>query len=217
MNPPPRVRRDSAEAQDELRRSAIDAALLLFAGGGLQAVSMRAVAQACGVTPMALYRYFDGKDALLLALWDHVLQGLARALAAAEQPPASAAERMRSSLRVFIAHWEANPEHFKLVFAPGGAVMAAGDPRLTGGAVYRGLLDGALALVRDFAREQGLPETHVLLARDLRHALVTGYLQARLVNRRYPWSDLDALREATIEAVLLGVTACLRGPASMAP
>ncbi|MFY9513136.1 MAG: TetR/AcrR family transcriptional regulator [Rubrivivax sp.] len=211
---PSRVRRDSAEAQDELRRAAIDAALLLFAGGGLGAVSMRAVAQACGVTPMALYRYFDGKDELLLALWDHVLQGLAQALAASDQAASSAAARMRSSLRVFIVHWEHNPEHYKLVFS-GGSALVGSDPRVTGGPVYQGLLASSAALLRDYAREQGLPEDHVLLARDLRHAMVMGYLHARLVNLRYPWSNLDALREATIDAVLLAVTACLRGPASM--
>ena len=47
------------------------------------------------------------------------------------------------------------------------------------------------------------------LARDLRMALLVGYLHARLVNRRWPWGDFDALRDASLNAIAAGIEACL--------
>lgn len=211
MTSNPRIRRDTAEAQAELRRCAIDAALALFAAGGVDAVSMRAVALACNVTPMALYRYFDSKAELLLALWEHVLTGLVAALDAAEQPHAGAGERLRANVQAFIAHWEAHPEHFRLVYMSSGNAVMTNDPRVTGVPVYRTLLDSAMRLTQAFAVEQGLPTERCALARDLRHALLVGYLHSRIVNLRYPWSDLDALRSAVVDSVLLSVENCLRG------
>jgi AcrR family transcriptional regulator len=208
----PRVRRDTPEAQAELRRCAVEAALALFAAGGVDAVSMRAVAAACSVTPMALYRYFESKTELLLALWEHVLQALMAALDAADRVPGSASARLRASVQVFLAHWEAHPEHFKLVYMSSCTSLMTRDPRFTGVTVYRGLLDSSLRLTQEFAGEQGLPTERALLARDLRHALMVGYLHSRLVNLRYPWSDLEALRDAVVDSVLLSVTNCLRGP-----
>ncbi|MDX6698530.1 MAG: hypothetical protein QOE65_1927 [Solirubrobacteraceae bacterium] len=50
------------------RERILDAAAALAADEGLGALSMRRLAQALDVWPMALYRYFDDKDALLDAL-----------------------------------------------------------------------------------------------------------------------------------------------------
>ncbi|HVV35020.1 MAG TPA: TetR/AcrR family transcriptional regulator C-terminal domain-containing protein [Acidimicrobiales bacterium] len=48
----------------------MEAALCLSTPGGLSCVSMRALAGALGVTPMALYRHFANKDEVLLAVTD---------------------------------------------------------------------------------------------------------------------------------------------------
>jgi AcrR family transcriptional regulator len=207
------VRRDSAEARDELRRDALAAAHELFAQGGLDAVSMRGVAARVGVTPMALYRYFDGKPALLVGLWQSVLEGLAASLQAARRPGDSAELRVRASMRAFVGHWEAQPQHFRLVYASPGSSIMSRDPQLLSAPVYRELLADAQALTADFARGRGLPTTHVALARDLRHAMLVGYLHSRIVNVRYPWSDLDALREVVIESIPDAMARCLARPA----
>jgi len=51
------------------------AARALFRAGGVEAVTVRGVAARVGVTPMAIYRHFAGKEALIDAL---VLEGLDR-------------------------------------------------------------------------------------------------------------------------------------------
>jgi AcrR family transcriptional regulator len=58
------------------RQEILDAALALADEGGLDAVSMRAVAQRVGVTAMALYPHFGSKDALLDGLVGRVLADL---------------------------------------------------------------------------------------------------------------------------------------------
>ncbi|WP_217371083.1 TetR/AcrR family transcriptional regulator [Nonomuraea antri] len=54
----------------------LDAALAIADERGLDALSMRAVAERVGVTPMALYGYFRNKDELLDGLVGRLLTGL---------------------------------------------------------------------------------------------------------------------------------------------
>jgi AcrR family transcriptional regulator len=61
------------------------AAWKLFAAGGIDAVSLRRVAVKVGVTPMAIYRHFANKDALIDALVIDALDRWSGRLAAIDQ------------------------------------------------------------------------------------------------------------------------------------
>lgn len=54
------------------------AARALFERGGAEAVSMRRVAEAVGLTPMAIYRHFPSRDALLKRISDDSFDEIAR-------------------------------------------------------------------------------------------------------------------------------------------
>ncbi|MFB4264667.1 TetR/AcrR family transcriptional regulator [Nonomuraea sp. GTA35] len=69
----------------------LDAALAIADERGLDALSMRAVAERIGVTPMALYGYFRNKDELLDGLVGRLLTELAPA-----EPGGSWQERLAS-------------------------------------------------------------------------------------------------------------------------
>jgi TetR/AcrR family tetracycline transcriptional repressor len=56
------------------RRAVIEAALAVADEGGLEAISFRRLASELGVTPMALYRYVDSKEELLLGIADRVFE-----------------------------------------------------------------------------------------------------------------------------------------------
>jgi TetR/AcrR family tetracycline transcriptional repressor len=58
------------------REAILDRALAVADAEGIDAVSVRRLAREFGVTPMALYWHFDGKEALLHALGDRLLSGL---------------------------------------------------------------------------------------------------------------------------------------------
>ncbi len=67
--PAGRKRRDLSA--DEI----VDRAIELLRDGGEQALSMRKVADACGVTPMATYHHVGNKEALLTLAVDRVIAG----------------------------------------------------------------------------------------------------------------------------------------------
>jgi len=52
------------------------AALQLLERGGPQRVTMRRVARAVGITPMAIYHHFPNREALLKAVTDQEFQKL---------------------------------------------------------------------------------------------------------------------------------------------
>lgn len=60
-------------ARNSLTAAEILAAAETVAGGGLEALTIRAVALELAASPMALYRYFPTKDALIDALLDGAL------------------------------------------------------------------------------------------------------------------------------------------------
>jgi AcrR family transcriptional regulator len=83
------------------RAAVIDAAMQLADGSGLEAVTMHAVAQRLDVTPMALYRHVDGKQALLDGMVERLLTGYPLSPADAPWPDrlTGMAEAMRSSAK----------------------------------------------------------------------------------------------------------------------
>src|SRR3972149_3297280 len=73
----PRKRARSARRERPLREQDIlDAALRLIHGHGIDALSMRGLAQQLGVSPMAIYYYVPNKDELLHRVAEKVLAGV---------------------------------------------------------------------------------------------------------------------------------------------
>ena len=58
------------QQQEDLRAKILDAARELFVSEGVEAVSMRKVADKIGYSATTLYNHFDDKEALLYALCD---------------------------------------------------------------------------------------------------------------------------------------------------
>jgi AcrR family transcriptional regulator len=93
----------------------LDAAERIHRDQGLAALSVRRVAEAVGVTPMALYKHFADKDDLLNAL---VARGFERletyfAVAAAKRTPVN---RIRAALTQYREFALAEPRMFELMF-----------------------------------------------------------------------------------------------------
>ena len=79
--------------------------------------------------------------------------------------------------------------------------------------VYASLLETARDINRQLARELGASEAHVVLADEVRLVMGIGYLHSTMVNRRFPWHDLGALRKAYVDQILAAVERIiLNGP-----
>jgi AcrR family transcriptional regulator len=70
------------ERKAETRQRLLDAAAALFADRGIDAVSIDAVADAADRTSGAVYAHFGGKDGLLVALLDHLVDDMATVMQA---------------------------------------------------------------------------------------------------------------------------------------
>src|ERR1700758_403441 len=88
------------------RQEILDAALALADKRGLEAVSMRAVAERTGVTPMALYPQVGSKAELLDGMGERLLSELVPAGAAADADGQDWRERLRALAHAFrkLAH-----------------------------------------------------------------------------------------------------------------
>lgn len=99
--------------RDEILASACD----LYLERGLDGFSMRRLASAVGVTAPALYRHFDGKEDVLLAVvgeaYDVFSRYLRRALAG-ESP----AERFRMAGDAYVDFALDHPRYYQMIHAP---------------------------------------------------------------------------------------------------
>ena len=103
---------DVAQFRDRL----CDAAERQFAEHGLDAVTMRQLAQDLGVSPMTPYRYFKDKDAILAAVRARAFDRHADALEAAFEGPGDLQARANAVGEAYVRFALTNPEAYKLMF-----------------------------------------------------------------------------------------------------
>jgi len=156
QSPHRRVRRGSAEDHDSLRRQIVAAAFDIHARDGVDALSMRSLGAAVGVSPMALYRYYPSKAELLRSMWEVVLGEAQATVRAAVARHATARARLRASIDGFFAYWEAHPSHFMLVYMTPETMQEAGaSSPLTRSPAYTAAVDLSSPLIDELV-ESGI-------------------------------------------------------------
>jgi AcrR family transcriptional regulator len=103
------------ERYDRRREQVVADAARLFAERGFQATSMAELTAATGLAAGGLYHYNDGKDDLLIAICDELLEPLlarAHEVVAAGAPPV---EQLRALVGAWVAH-VVEHRHHMLVF-----------------------------------------------------------------------------------------------------
>ena len=117
----PRKTAGMTTRRERLRAATIDeikaAALVQIAQSGGPSLSLRGVAREVGMSPAGLYRYYDGRDALLTALiadaYNDLADAVEAAIAGSTGPPADTfAEAARAYRRWAVAY----PNRFLLIF-----------------------------------------------------------------------------------------------------
>ncbi|MEV3922388.1 TetR/AcrR family transcriptional regulator [Actinomadura coerulea] len=181
-----------ATGREQTRRRVIEVALDLLERGGREAVTTRAVAEAAGVQPPALYRLFGDKEGLLDAVAEY---GFTRFLAAKhlEADPQDPINELRVRWDTAVEFGLANPALYALMY---------GEPARSTTVFWRGL-----ELLRD--RIRGLAVAGRLrvnedLAAQIIHATARG---AVLTWLSLPESQRDrALLVELREAMIITVT-----------
>lgn len=106
----------SSEDVEAFRARLCEAAQTLFAERGIEAVTMRELAQALGVSPMTPYRYFKDKDAILAAVRAAAFGRFAGRLEAAIGQPADPLHSSRAAGQAYIDFALSEPEAYRLMF-----------------------------------------------------------------------------------------------------
>jgi AcrR family transcriptional regulator len=104
---------------EQRRALIVEAAGRLFGAWGYDATRLDDVAAAAGVTKPILYRHFDDKQALYLALLERHRADLS-SFAAAVPSEGTAEERVRAVLEVWMAYVEAHSYAWKMLFRDTG-------------------------------------------------------------------------------------------------
>lgn len=118
----------------------------LLVGAGPEALTLRAIAREMGISAPGLYRYFAGRDDLVVALCGDVLDELTETLSVARDtvPAEEPVERLMAACRAFRRWSLEHPREFQLTFAtPAPTRPRPGGPGATEdlsfGAVFLGI------------------------------------------------------------------------------
>jgi TetR/AcrR family tetracycline transcriptional repressor len=166
-----------ARGRTGLTREAIVArALEIGTADGLEAVSLRRLAQELGVTPMALYRHVRDKQDLLNAMTEAVLEGIDTT--AGFRPEMTWAERLRLAIDNYKEQIDARPLALPL------SIAYTGEGPLS----FWRVLEDLLAILLDAGFER---RDAIVLIRMISN-LLAGYLLLLLQGASMDASSLDA-------------------------
>ena len=115
-----------AREREETRSLILDAARELFVERGVEAVTMRAIAQRIEYTPTAIYHHFRDKHALLVELCVRDFRALGQAFLAIgriEDP----VERLRRIGMAYVDFALTNPSHYQFLFMTPRASLVTSD------------------------------------------------------------------------------------------
>lgn len=198
----PRARAPRGEG-DRTREEILDATeRLLLEAQREDAVSIRAIGDAVGVTPPSIYRHFEDKDTLMLAVCTrHFTRMDARAEAAAREVDDPVAS-LRARGLAYVKDGLENPGTYRILFLGGVHVQDDFDlERMPGSEAFLHLVDavercietGAFHRVDAFETAAGL------------WTVVHGVTSLQLSHPEFPWPE--DLAEQVIDAQLRGLRA----------
>lgn len=170
----------------------IAAAGALLDAAGEAAVTIRAVAQAVGVSHNAPYKHFKSRDALLGAVVAADLASITATLMQIQQSSAALTEKLRQALLSIVDYGSKHPARYHLLL---------NDPRF---ATLEGALQEAAdsnfdafdAIVRQWQEAEGLGDvSHVTLS-GLLFATVHGLVSLTASGRMSPEKELSGVVES---------------------
>ena len=184
----PRARKGDG---DLLRTDILEAAeRLLLETGSEDAVSIRAVADATGVTPPSIYRHFTDKQHLLFEVCARQLNRLDDAIEAACAGIDDPLEAMRARGRAYVRFGVEHPEHYRIVFmGPAYATPDDWNDLLATGS-FAHLIDG-LRAVADAGMVRATSEEDLLETALHVWASIHGLTSLLVARPNMPWPDLE--------------------------
>ena len=179
---------------------------LLIATGDQEAVSVRAIAQAVGVTPPSIYLHFADKADLIFAVCAQHFVALDDAIESAAAGIDDPLEELRARGRAYVRFGLDHPEQYRILFmSKPSAMPSAWTPEVMlenaafshhADAVRRCIDAGVFpAAVDAYVTAIGL------------WAAAHGVVSLLLAHPDFPWPDIDALVDSVLAAQARGIAA----------
>lgn len=173
---------------------------LLMETGSQESVSIRAVAQAVGVTPPAIYRHFADKDMLLLAACKTKFDELSEALLAEDPALVPLPDRMAHLGRAYIQFAIEHPESYRIMFMSRYELSAQEyAEEMMSDSCLRILLDTVTDLIDNGLVRPDLAAKGPLHVGALFWATVHGLASLFIAKPGLPWPDRQALVDDLID------------------
>ncbi|WP_217183171.1 TetR/AcrR family transcriptional regulator [Streptomyces sp. AC495_CC817] len=184
---------------DQRRRDIVEVAKRIILKGGFEAATMRSIAAEAGFANGALKHYFPGKESIVAATFETILQQMAQGVESATAHPATAEEALRGWLEATIPR---DPEQI----AAGRVLLALWEYAMSNDSLadlYRGhLANWRSSLVErmEAARDEGaIREQDYVAAANEYISVAVG---ATVINLMYPDGDRVSDYQAYIDQFL---------------
>lgn len=105
------------ERREQQRQRILDAARTVFFRDGFMPANLDEVAQRAGVAKGTLYRYFDSKAELYVAVLSENGDAFERKMRETLVPELDAAEQLRRLARFYVQHWTTHRAYFQIFWA----------------------------------------------------------------------------------------------------
>jgi AcrR family transcriptional regulator len=199
---PKSTRRRSPASQAEFRQEMLLRAKEIYRNQGYAALTVRAMTQAMGMSPMAFYSYFPSKQALVGHIWVDIFRELMDELLAAGRDSGSPRQTLRAHVTAFIEYWERHNDHYRMVYGVDGRTQSDVEPDIANDPVYTQVIDLFRERVVACAVNGSVPEQDARQITGLVMVKLLGYLHARLGLRRGAAENEPAFRELLIHDVV---------------
>lgn len=182
----------------DLRQALIQAAVRTINRDGVEALTLRSVGAALGVSRTALYRHFPDKETLLAAVAAEGFRTLQVALVDAWESAGRGVAGFRAQGHTYVTFGTSHPAHYRVMFGGylTGAVKGAGLEE-AGRAAFMALVDALTDLQQRGAARGDDPLLQALHVWGTVHGITMLLLTHRM--------ETDALPGYTVERLIAGL------------
>ena len=195
--PRPRARKGEG---DRLREEILDATeRLLIRTGDQEAVSIRAIAKAVGVTPPSIYLHFADKAELIFAVCAQHFVALDEAIETAAVGATDPVDELRLRGKAYVRFGVEHPEQYRILFMsrPSSMPDAWTPETMLENAAFTHHLEAVQRAFPD------VPDAY-LVAIGL-WVTVHGVVSLLISHPDFPWPDLDALLDHLLDTQGRGI------------
>jgi AcrR family transcriptional regulator len=191
--------------RQETRDKILEAAREMFATQGIEATTMRAIAQRIEYTPTAIYHHFKDKDALIIELCHGDFRKLGRQFTQMERID-DPVERLRRIGMAYVEFAIANPHHYQIMFMTRTPTHEHPEEKNPEEDAYGFLLATVQEGMDAGQFRPELTDAHQLA--QMTWSSVHGIISLQIAKGGDPWVDWRDLRttaRAIIDALIRGI------------